>query len=449
MRHVDLHALIDHAKFQRFHWIVLIWCTLIIIFDGYDLAVAGAALPSIMKEMGVSPTNAGFMMSSALFGMMFGAIFLGTMADKVGRRWTIAICIALFSIFTAAAGLTHEPISFSVMRFLAGLGIGGVLPNVVAHMAEYSPRKIRSTMVTLMFSGYAVGGMLAAVLGKGLIADYGWQAVFFAAAAPLVLVPFMMMSLPESATYLIKKGRHEELKKIAHRIEPSYVAQQGDHFALPASDNKDQSVSLGRLFQDGRGFSTIMFWIAFFMCLFMVYALSSWLAKLMANAGYSLGSALTFVLVLNFGAMIGAIGGGWLADRFNIKVVQIVFYALAAISITSLGYKLPLPLLYVMVGLAGASTIGTQIVTYAYVGQFYPYDVRSTGIGWASGVGRAGAILAPIVIGILVAMELPLQMNFLAIALPAVVAALAIAFINPKKSHSHLIHLQTAAAPAR
>ena len=171
--------------------------------------------------------------------------------------------------------------------------------------------------------------------------------------------------------------------------------------------------------------------------------------SLLETRGGSLGSALTFVLVLNFGAMIGAIGGGWLADRFNIKVVQIVFYALAAISITSLGYKLPLPLLSVLVGLAGASTIGTQIVTYAYVGQFYPYDVRSTGIGWASGVGRAGAILAPIVIGILVAMELPLQMNFLAIALPAVVAALAIAFINPKKSHSHLVHVQTAAAPAR
>ena len=151
---------------------VLFWSALIIVFDGYDLAVAGVALPSIMKEMGVDPTNAGFMVSSALFGMMFGAIFLGTVADRIGRRWATAACVALFSVFTAAAGMTHDPITFSVMRFFAGLGIGGAMPNVVAQMTEYSPRRMRSTLVTLMFSGYSVGGILAAVLGKGLVSLY-------------------------------------------------------------------------------------------------------------------------------------------------------------------------------------------------------------------------------------------------------------------------------------
>src|ERR1700704_1031491 len=113
MRQIDLLKTLDEARFGRFHWGVLIWCALIIIFDGYDLAVAGIALPSIMKEMGVSPAHAGFMVSSALFGMMFGAIFLGTIADKIGRRWAIAICILLFSVFTAAAGFTHDPVTFS------------------------------------------------------------------------------------------------------------------------------------------------------------------------------------------------------------------------------------------------------------------------------------------------------------------------------------------------
>ena len=158
MAQIDVHNLSDHAKFNGFHGMVLFWCALIIIFDGYDLAVAGIALPSIMKEMGVTPATAGYMVSSALFGMMFGAIFLGTIADKIGRRWAIVICIILFSVFTALAGLTHDPIAFSATRFLAGLGIGGVMPNVVAQMTEYSPRKMRSTLVTLMFSGYAVGG---------------------------------------------------------------------------------------------------------------------------------------------------------------------------------------------------------------------------------------------------------------------------------------------------
>lgn len=435
MRQIDVHRLSDEAKFNGFHRLVLFWCALIIVFDGYDLAVAGIALPLIMKEMGVDPTQAGFMVSSALFGMMFGAIFLGTIADKIGRNWAIAICIGLFSVFTAAAGFTHEPVTFSAMRFLAGLGIGGVMPNVVAQMTEYSPRRIRTTMTTLMFSGYSVGGMLAALLGKGLIETYGWSSVFIAAGLPVLLIPFILKSMPESMPFLIKQNRLDELKKIVTRMEPSYVPHAGDRFALPNEDRAD-SAPIRHLFHEGRGFSTVMFWIAFFMCLFMVYALSSWLTKLMANAGYSLGSALTFVLVLNFGAIFGAVGGGWLADRFHIKYVLVGMYALAAVSITLLGYPVSTEVLFLLVGLAGASTIGTQIVTYAYVGQFYPMAVRSTGIGWASGVGRSGAILAPIVIGALVGMALPLQQNFIAIAIPAVIGMVAILMINHSLSAS-------------
>ena len=442
MRQIDVHKIADEAPFNRFHGRVLFWCALIIIFDGYDLAVAGIALPSIMKQMGVDPKQAGFMVSSALFGMMFGAIFLGTIADRIGRRWAIAICIGLFSLFTAAAGLTNDPVLFSMTRFLAGLGIGGVMPNVVAQMTEYSPRKLRATLVTLMFSGYAVGGMLAAVLGKGLIESHGWPSVFLAAALPVVLIPFILKSLPESMSFLLRQGRHDELKAIAGQLDPRVRATREDRLVLPAADAA-ASAPVRRLFDDGRGFSTVMFWVAFFMCLFMVYALSSWLTKLMAGAGYTLGSALTFVLTLNFGGMLGAIGGGWLADRFNIKWVLFSMYLLAAVSITLLGTPMPTGALFVVVGLAGASTIGTQIVTYAYAGQFYPMAVRSTGIGFASGVGRSGAILAPIVIGMLVAMALPLQQNFVAIAIPGAIAALAVAMISHRRSAT-----VQAAAPA-
>lgn len=435
MQFINAHNLADNAKFNRFHGLVLFWCTLIIIFDGYDLAIAGISLPSIMKEMGVDAATAGFMVSSALFGMMIGAISLGTIADRVGRRKTIAICLLMFSVFTAIAGLMSDPVSFSVMRFLAGLGIGGVMPNLVAQMSEYSPRKIRSTMVTLMFSGYAVGGMLAAIVGKSLIEAYGWQVVFLAAGMPVLLIPLVLKSMPESLAFLIKTNRVDELQRVLSRIEPSYVFRSDVNFALPAADKADTAPIL-QLFQEGRGLSTAMFWTSFFMCLFMVYALSSWLAKLMSNAGYSLGSALTFVLVLNLGAMLGAISGGWLADRFHIKGVLMGMHALAAVSISMLGYKLPTEALFLLVGLAGASTIGTQIVTYAYAGQFYPIAIRSTGIGWASGIGRSGAILAPIAIGLLVAMSLPLQQNFMAIALPAAIAMVAVSLINHKRSAS-------------
>ena len=431
MRQIDIHKLADGARFNGFHGLVLFWCALTIICDGYDLAVGGIALPSIMKDMGVNPTQAGFMVSSALFGMMVGAILFGTVADRIGRRRTIAVCVGLFSVFTLAAGFTGDSVTFSVTRFLAGLGIGGVMPNVVAQMTEYSPKRIRSMMVTLMFSGYAVGGMLAAVLGKGLIETYGWQSVFIAAGLPVITIPLILKSLPESMPFLIKSGRFEELKKIASKLDASYRPQANDRFALPLAD-KAADAAIRQLFHEGRGFSTIMFWIAFFMCLFMAYALSSWLAKLMANAGYSLGSAMTFVLVLN----LGAIGGGWLADRFHIKHVLMVFFTFAAVSISMLGYKVPTAALYFLIGMAGATTIGTQILAYAYVGQFYPMTVRSTGIGWASGIGRSGAILAPIVIGALVARSLPLQQNFVVIAFPALIALVAIAMVNHRRSAS-------------
>ncbi|WP_176050213.1 MFS transporter [Burkholderia sp. BCC1644] len=435
MRQINLQALSDEARLGKLHGVVLFWCALIIVFDGYDLAVAGIALPAIMNEMGVNPAQAGFMVSSALFGMMFGNIVFGTVAERIGRRCAIAACLTLFSVFTAAAGLAPTPVLFGAARFLAGIGIGGVMPNVIAHMTEYAPRRVRSTLVTLMFSGYSVGGMLAAVMGKGMIDAYGWQSVFVAAGAPVLLVPLLMKWMPESLPFLIRHGRTDELARIAQRLDPAYRPQPGDCYVVPRAGGTGNA-PVRQLFDDGRGPSTAMFWIACFMCLFMVYALSSWLTRLMAGAGYSLGSALTFVLVLNAGAMIGAIGGGWLADRLPIKTVLVSMYLVAAVSITLLGYPMPTALLFVLVGLAGASTIGTQIVNCAYAGQFYPMAIRSTGIGWTLGVGRGGAILAPIVIGVLVGIDLPLAQNFMAIGLPALVAAVAVGLIDHRRSAS-------------
>lgn len=435
MRQIDIQKLASGARLNTFHYGVLIWCALIIVFDGYDLAVVGIALPSIMKQMAIDPTQAGLLVSSALFGMMFGNIFLGTIADKIGRRWAITICIALFSVFTAVAGLCTDPLSFGAARFLAGLGIGGVMPNVIAQMTEYAPQRVRSTMVTLMFSGYSIGGMLAALLGKGLIETYGWQSVFIAAGLPVLLIPLILKSMPESVAFLIRRNRSDELRRLAGRIDPDYVPRTDDRFVVTGADVA-AGAPIRQLFREGRGLSTLMFWLSCFMCLFMVYALSSWLAKLMASAGYSLGSALTFVLVLNLGGMIGAIGGGWLADKFHIKYVLAGMYLLAAVSITMLGHQVPTGLLYVLVGLAGASTIGTQIVGCAYAGQFYPIAIRATGIGWTLGVGRGGAILAPIVIGMLVGFGLPLEQNFMSIAVPGVVAAAAVLMINHARSAS-------------
>ncbi|AOZ02223.1 MFS transporter [Cupriavidus sp. USMAHM13] len=441
MRQIDANRLADDASFNRFHATVLVWCALAIVFDGYDLAVAGIALPAIMKEMGVDATQAGFMVSSALFGMMFGNIVFGALADRIGRRAVIVLCIALFSLCTAAAGMMHEPVAFSVMRFLAGLGMGGVMPNVIAQMSEYAPRRMRSTLITVMFSGYSVGGIVAALVGRGLIESYGWQGVFLAAAAPAVLLPWIWRQMPESMAFLHKRGRTSELQAILARLAPQYAPQADDVFVV-ASQDKPQEAPLRTLFAEGRGFSTVMFWVTCFMSLFMVYALNAWLVKLMASAGYSLGSALAFVLVLNLGATAGAIGGGWLADRLHIKGVLVPMFLLAAVSIALLGHGMPTWVLFVLVGVAGACTIGTQTLSCAYCGQFYPLACRGTGLGLMLGVGRAGAILAPILIGAIIGLSLPLAHNFLVIAVPAVIAAASIALVN--HGRSDLVRQRTA-----
>jgi AAHS family benzoate transporter-like MFS transporter len=429
MHRIDVRKLADDSRFNRFHALVLFWGVLILILDGYDLAVVGAALPSIMKDMGVNASQAGFMASSALFGMMFGAIFLGTLADKIGRKLMISICIFLFSVFTAVAGLTHDPITFSITRFIAGLGIGGVLPVVAAQMAEFAPVRMRARLVTLVFAGYSVGGVLVALTGKQLIEAYGWPSVFFTAILPIGLIPFIWKTMPESMPFLLRKNRVDELRKIVKRMAPSYPLQQHEQFMVPAED-KAHDAPLRHLFRGGRGFSTVMIWVAFFFGLFMVYALSSWLTKLMAMAGYSLGSALNFVLVFNVGAMIGAVLGGWLGDKFNIKYVLVAFYAVGAISLTLMGHTKSTELLFVMVFIVGASTLGTQLLAYAYAGEFYPIAIRSTGVGFASGIGRTGAILAPILIGGLVGLKLPLEQNFMAIALAGLLGMIAVMFIN-------------------
>ncbi|PMY60412.1 MULTISPECIES: aromatic acid/H+ symport family MFS transporter [Pseudomonas] len=444
MRNIDSNQLIDGARFNAFHWRVLFWCALIIIFDGYDLVIYGVVLPVLMQEWGLSPLQAGALGSYALFGMMFGALFFGTLSERIGCKKVIAICVVLFSGFTLLNGFTTTPTQFGICRFIAGLGIGGVMPNVVALMNEYAPKKIRSTLVAIMLSGYSVGGTLSAGLGIVLLPNFGWQAVFYVAAIPLLLLLLILRFLPESLGFLLRQGRDDEARQVLQWVEPGFVAQPGDSFVK--ANLKTAGAPVVQLFREGRALSTLMLWVVFFCCLLMVYALNSWLPKLMASAGYSLGSSLMFLLVLNLGAIFGAVGGGWIGDRLKLQKVLVAFFIVAAVSISLLGFKSPHGLLYALIAIAGATTIGTQILAFACVAQFYPVTIRSTGIGWASGIGRSGAIVGPLLGGALVSIELPLHYNFMAFAIPGAVAALAMCFVYPRPAKA--LPVRQASAPS-
>lgn len=423
MRTIDVNEAIDNNPFGRFQWLVVALCALLLIVDGYDVFVAGTVLPTLIAEWGLSKPQAGALQAWALFGMMFGALFFGPLADRIGRKKGIAISFLLFTVSTLLTGFANSPEQFKIFRFFAGLGCGGLMPNAVALMNEYAPKRLRGTMVAIMFSGYSVGGMVAAGLGIGIIPQFGWKPMFFVAALPLLLLPIILWKLPESLGFLIRQGKQEKAKQIYAKLAPALALGASDRLVF--SEAKGASASIAELFRHQRALRTLMLWTAFFCCLLLVYLLSSWLPKVLQEAGYAEKASLLSLFSLNFGGMAGAIVGGRLGDRFGLPKVVVGFFVAATASIALIGLNPSAGILFLMVFVAGATTIGTQILLYASVAQLYNLSVRSTGLGWASGVGRIGAIVGPTLGGVLLAKEFPLQQNFLIFSIPAAVAALA------------------------
>ncbi|MCP2067508.1 UNVERIFIED_ORG: MFS family permease [Pseudomonas reinekei] len=273
--------------------------------------------------------------------------------------------------------------------------------------------------------------MLAALLGKQLLAVHGWQSVFFVAVLPVLMIPFILRYMPESLAFVLRKKGSSALLATARRLRPDLQICADCEFALAEVDSRSGD-SIARLFSEGRCFSTVMFWIAGIAGLFVLYALSSWLVKLMSMAGHDLGSALNYLIAFNTGGLLGAVAGGWVGDRLGLKWVSFVLFIVGAVALMMLAQGVqPLSLIVMLVG---ASTMGTQLLVYIYTAHFYPASIRSTGLGFATGLGRIGAVSAPIVIGFLVALQLPLMSNFMVIACVSLVGAIAIALVDERAS---------------
>lgn len=435
---VNVSEIISNSKFNRFHFTLIAWCFFIILFDGYDLVVYGTVVSELMDEWGIDSVKAGLISSYGLFGMMFGAILLGILADRLGRKNVIAIAVILFSLFTFLCGFAKDTTTFSIFRFIAGVGLGGIMPNVIALLTDYSPKKIRSMVVSIVLCGYSVGGMMAPIFGIIVMPSFGWEFIFYFAGIPLLLLPIIYKQLPESAVYLAKKNRKDQLFKILKKVDPTFIYNENDEILQVSSG--ESKVPVIDLFKEKRGMSTIMFWIAFFSCLLMVYGLNTWLPKLMIEAGYGLNSSLGFLVTLQGGAIIGTILIARLCDKYGSKKMLVPMYASGAIALTLLGLGGNTIYIYFLVAVAGAATIGAQNIVQAYVSQYYPPFIRSTALGMSSGIGRLGGMMGPVLGGFLLSVALPIELNFLAFAIPGLIATIALSLIPEKRSFIKTSH---------
>jgi MFS family permease len=387
-------------------------CWAAVGLEGFDLVVLGVVLPALLKEpsWGLTPNTASTIASVGLIGVMIGAAAVGTVTDIIGRRKTVVWTVIIFSILTLACAFAPNPFVFGALRFLAGLGLGGVLPTAIAMVNEFARSGRGGTATTNLMTGYHVGAVATALLGILVIERYGWEWMFIIGALPaLVLVPLMLKYLPESKSFL--------------RARAGVIS--ADRLGRKTSKNP-----VGVLFHHGLGRSTLAFWITSIMGLMLVYGLNTWLPQIMREAGYELGAALALLLVLNVGAILGLLFAGRVADRIGNRRSTIAWFALAAVFLALLSIRLPGIGVYVSVLLAGVFVFSAQVLVYAYVSHVYPTSARGTALGTTSAVGRFGAIAGPVIGGLLLTAGIAYPWGFYIFAAVAAIGALCIAAVN-------------------
>ena len=424
MSTVNITKVIQDGKLNKFHIALLAVCCLIIVFDMFDLVVYASVLPLLMNEWGISAIEAGVIGSYGPLGMMIGAFIFGIFADKFGKKNGLMVSVFLFSIFTFLCAFAPGSTMFGICRLIAGIGIGGILPNVIAMLSDYAPEGKANKFISIVMVCFPVGALIAAVAGIYIIPVLGWQGIYLLTIAPIILIPFIYKYLHDSPIVLLAKGKKKELCVALHKANPTVTCTPDMNFVVDTEEEVHSSPIVS-LFKDKRALGTVMIWVVFFMCLLMINGLNTWLPKIMFSAGYALNSSLGFLVALNIGAIIGTLVLGNLADKYGAKKVLVPMYIMSAVSLILLMFKADMWLLYSFIMIAGACTTGAQNITYGFTSLYYPSAMRSTAIGFASGVGRIGAIIGPTFGGILVELQLSTSMNFLAFAIPGIIAAIA------------------------
>jgi AAHS family benzoate transporter-like MFS transporter len=375
--------------------VAVIICWALILFDGYDLIVYGTVQNNLIEKAGwgLSSASAGTLGSMAFVGMMIGAVFAGRLSDAWGRRKAILISGVVFSVATVLCAVAPGAFAFGALRLIAGLGLGGLVPTANAMTAELIPDRWRGSMATLMMSGVPIGGTIAALLGLGMIPAFGWQSMFLVAAISLIILATGYWYLPETLPGNAASAQG--------RAEGNAAATRHSGF--------------GGLFKAPFLGLTVLFALSTLFTLFAWYGLGTQLPKIMRDSGADLGPALTFTIALNLGAVAGSIITAWAGDKFGTVKTSVVAALLAGLALVGLmSGTTDNFLVYSALVLAGVGTHGTQSLVIGAIASHYPGTLRGTALGWALGVGRIGAVLAPQLSGLLLANKaLPPALNFL------------------------------------
>ena len=444
----DLVQLIDNSKLGLFQLRAMLVCFVLIALDGFDTQSIAFVAPTLREAWAVSPEMFGPLFGAGLFGTLIGSIFLGSLADKLGRKPMLVLSTAVFGLMTLCCATADSIQQLGIYRFLAGLGLGGAIPNILALTSEYSPKKVRSTAIVLTFAGFPIGAILGGMASARLIPQFGWESVFIAGGVlPLLMLLPVLRWVPESARFLAaRQGLKARLQKILQAIAPELDEPALRNVHLPLAH--DKHIPARQLFTDGRAIWTILLWSLTFTTLLLAYFLVNWIPLLLADTGMEHRQAIMGVVVLNLGGILGGFVIGRISDRKGpFKALAIAFF-IGAVFVATVGLKIdsPVPTLLTLIFFAGCGVFGAQLNLSAITATYYPIAIRGTGIGWGMGMGRFGSVVGPTIGGALIAFGLSRGDMFLVAAIPAIVSGLLVVVMSfnappqDDKASSHFGH---------
>jgi AAHS family 4-hydroxybenzoate transporter-like MFS transporter len=426
---LDVQELLDRQPFHSFHLRLGVLCALAVLMDGFDAQAMGFVAPSLLEQWHISRVALSPILSSGLVGMLVGALLFGPLGDRLGRKRILVFCTLWFGIGSLLTARVNSAEPMLWLRLVTGFGLGGAMPNATALTSEYMPRRLRATGVMLMFFGFSMGAAIGGFVAAGLINRYGWQAVFVVGGLlPLAAAAALIVALPESIRFLLLKGGEQQrVAGLLRKVAPNAPVAAG----YARIEERKPGFPVSQLFTERRAGTTLLLWIIFFMSLLDLYFLNSWLPTVIYDAGVPLEQAITITALFQVGGAAAAIVLGRVVDRQMSYGVLAWVYAGAAICVFLIGLVSgTVAVETAAVFAAGFCVIGGQTCSNSLAAESYPTLLRSTGVGWALGIGRIGSIVGPVVGGLLLSFDWGMRRVFLAAAAPALVAALAAAALN-------------------